>query len=341
MSVQVANIHDAFFRQSLSDPALAGAFLREHLPPEVARLLGPEAPERCPGTFVDEELRQHHTDLLFRVHLEGARDAFAYILVEHKSTPDQGARLQLLRYVVRILAQWYEREQRLPLPAVLPLLAHQGPQEWKFSCELVDLFGSVPEELRPYLPSFRHALVDLARMDDEALSGEARLRAFLKALKYARRQDLPHRLDVVLAEAPMLSKIDLLAILTYLNKGPIKVNHKLLLDAFEGVEIDPHVPARGWIGQGIYEDGLAQGRTEGLAEGLAEGRTEGLAEGLAEGAAKILLRLLQRRFGAVPDSLRRRILATDVAAIEAWAERAVDAPDLESIFGSNATPVPA
>jgi hypothetical protein len=42
MSSQFANIHDAFFRQSLSDPRLAGQFLREHLPPDVVGQLGPE-----------------------------------------------------------------------------------------------------------------------------------------------------------------------------------------------------------------------------------------------------------------------------------------------------------
>ena len=35
---------------------------------------------------------------------------------------------------------------------------------------------------------------------DEALSATARLRAFLKALKYCRRPDLPERLDIILAE---------------------------------------------------------------------------------------------------------------------------------------------
>ena len=58
------------------------------------------------------------------------------------------------------------------------------PKGWKYSCEFASLFGSVPEPLRPYLPSFRHALVDLGQIEDRDLSGQARLRAFLKALKY-------------------------------------------------------------------------------------------------------------------------------------------------------------
>src|SRR5579862_3751371 len=126
MSNPVVNAHDAFFKQVLSDPKLADTFLREHLPADVVGLLGPEPPEPVPGSFVDEDLRQHHSDLLFRVRLKTGSGAFAYVLMEHKSTPDQAARLQLLRYVVRLLTQWYEQNEELPLPPVLPLLVHQG-----------------------------------------------------------------------------------------------------------------------------------------------------------------------------------------------------------------------
>lgn len=42
-------------------------------------------------------------------------------------------------------------------------------------------------------PSFRHVLVDLGRVADERLSAQPRLRAHLKALKYARRQTSPRR----------------------------------------------------------------------------------------------------------------------------------------------------
>ena len=54
--------------------------------------IGPEPPEQVLGSFVDEELRQHHSDVLFRVRLKTGSDAFAYVLLEHKSSSDSGAR---------------------------------------------------------------------------------------------------------------------------------------------------------------------------------------------------------------------------------------------------------
>jgi hypothetical protein len=236
--------------------------------------------------------------------------------MEHKSSPDPGARLQLLRYVVRMLVQWYDQnKQQLPLPPVLPLLAHQGPEGWTLSCEFADLFGSVPEPLRPYLPSFRHALVDLPLIDDRALSAEARLRAFLKALKYSRRPELPDCIDLVLAEAPGLEDKDLLVILTYLDRGSIALDNKVMHEALQRLVPDRKELIMGWLTQPYYD--------------------KGKAEGEARGEAKILTRLLERRFGAIPAALHQRIFAADVASIETWVERAFEAPDLQSVFDSN------
>src|ERR1700761_7763930 len=91
-------LHDGFFKQALSDPRSASIFLREHLPRDVAALLGPELPEPVPASFVDERSKQHHADLLFRVRLKDGCDALVFILIEHKSAPQRLARLQLLRY---------------------------------------------------------------------------------------------------------------------------------------------------------------------------------------------------------------------------------------------------
>ena len=316
MSKPPANFHDAFFKQALSDPDLAGRFLREHLPEDLVELLCPEAPEPIPGSFVDEELREHHSDLLFRLRLRTGGNAFVYLLLEHKSCQDQAARLQLLRYVVRMLIDWYKQnKEQLPLPAVLPLLAHQGPGNWKFSCEFVDLFGPIQEPLRRYLPSFQHALVDLPLIDDRKLSTQARLRAFLMALKYMRRPDFADCIDVVLAEALGLEKKDFLVILTYLDKRPGAINHKVIHEALGRLAPDRKEKIMGWITQPYYDKGKAEGR--------------------AEGEAKLLSRFLEKRFGVVPSTLRDRLYAADVNTIEKWAERAFDAPDLQSVFESN------
>ncbi len=78
----------------------------------------------------------------------------------------------------------------------------------------------------------------------------------------------------------------------------------------------------GWITQPYFEDGLEQGR----------------AQGRAEGQAKSLVRLLENRFGTLPNPLRAQVLNAEVQSLDAWLDRAFDAPDLQAVF---AEPAPA
>src|SRR5580698_8739293 len=309
MSKPSSNLHDAFFKSFMSKPDLAGRFLREHLPSEIAELLAPEMPELLPGSFVDEHLAQHHSDLLFSLRLKTGDPALAYVLLEHKSSPDSGTPLQLLRYIVRILAKWYDEHERLPLPVVLPLVAHQGPEVWTFSTAFIDLFGSVPEPLRPYLVSFRHVLVDLPRIRDDALSIDTRLGAYLKALKYARRRDLAERLAVILV--PELADMDMVRILRYIDRGPIFVSGESLQAPLRLLERNRRENIMGHVSREIEARGEAKGR------------------------AVALLQLLEKRFGTVSSHIRERIVTADIASIEAWFDQALDSQDLNSVFGAS------
>jgi hypothetical protein len=150
----------------------------------------------------------------------------------------------------------------------------------------------------------------LARVGDGSLSTEVRLRAFLKALKYCRRTDLPDRIDVLLAEAPVLADDDLTKILSYLDKGSTLLNTGVMREALLRVVPGQTEKIMGCMTQPFYD------------------------KGKAEGEAIILARLLERRFGRLPEPERLRIFAADVQSIERWSERVFDAPDLQSIFDS-------
>lgn len=65
-------------------------------------------------------------------------------------------------------------------------------------------------------------------------------------------------------------------------------------------------------------------------------RAEGESRGEARGEARLLLRVLRRRGFALGAELEARVLATtDVARIERWADRALDAASLDTIFADD------
>ncbi len=70
----------------------------------------------------------------------------------------------------------------------------------------------------------------------------------------------------------------------------------------------------------------------GLAKGLAKGRIEGWAGGRIEGQAELLLGLIQRRFGPVPDDVTQRIQTAQTAQLQAWSLNVLDAVTLEDVF---------
>lgn len=66
---------------------------------------------------------------------------------------------------------------------------------------------------------------------------------------------------------------------------------------------------------------------------LQEGRQQGLQEGRQEGEAALLLRMLERRFGPVPEKVSERIRAADSIALEEWGLRLLDAGSIEDVIG--------
>jgi hypothetical protein len=199
-------VHDSLFKYLLTQRDVAGRFLHERLPTWLVQQLAGAPPEIVPGSFVDEELRQSQTDVLLRLPLKDSGDLLLYCLLEHKARPERLARVQLARYVIRILEKWYHTNPDGPMPAVLPVIVHNGPRPWAYSTELRELAGPYPDVIQRHLLSLNHIVVDLCRVDDEALSEDLRLRAGLMALKHGtrEREDLISHLDIVLADVPGL-----------------------------------------------------------------------------------------------------------------------------------------
>lgn len=112
-----------------------------------------------------------------------------------------------------------------------------------------------------------------------------------------------------------MSEKDLVLILDYLDGGPVGVGDTLMREALQRLVPEQTERIMGKWTQTYFDQGKAEGRTEG--------------------GAKVLARLIEKRFGAVSPQLRRRIFSADVATLEAWAVRVSDAPDLRSVFESN------
>ena len=115
---EIDNPHDKFFKEMFGQPDIAADFIANYLPAEVVGELDLSAPELVKDSFVDANLQEHFSDLLYKVKLRGAKaEAFIFFLFEHKSVPDAWVALQILRYLLEIWEQC-KREGAKKLPQI-------------------------------------------------------------------------------------------------------------------------------------------------------------------------------------------------------------------------------
>ena len=68
-------------------------------------------------------------------------------------------------------------------------------------------------------------------------------------------------------------------------------------------------------------------------QGVREGLEQGLEQGLERGKREVLLRLVRRRFGELPEWVTTRLEAGSAAELDQWTERILVARDLDEMFG--------
>lgn len=141
--------HDALFKATFRQPDLARSELELVLPADVRAHLDLATLSVCPGSFIDPELQQTHSDLLYAVRTARGGEALVYVLFEHQSSPDAGMAFRFLRYVVRVWERWLEEHRGAKtLPIVLPVLLHHGEGTWASSPELARMIDASPGAAR-------------------------------------------------------------------------------------------------------------------------------------------------------------------------------------------------
>jgi predicted transposase/invertase (TIGR01784 family) len=74
----------------------------------------------------------------------------------------------------------------------------------------------------------------------------------------------------------------------------------------------------------VYQEAKSEGITEGKAAGITEGKAAGIVEGQLQEGRSLILRLLHRRIGTVPEVLQSQIETLSLNDIEALGEALLD-----------------
>ena len=67
-----------------------------------------------------------------------------------------------------------------------------------------------------------------------------------------------------------------------------------------------------------------EAKEEGIEQGIEQGVVQGIVQGIVQGERAIILRLLNRRVGTLPESITNKIADLSIEQIETLAEELLD-----------------
>ena len=189
----INNPHDAAFKSAFQKKEVALSFFQNYFPQEIRQHIDFNHLELGNKTYVDEKLREKHSDIIYKTKLKGS-DAFLYILFEHQSTPDPMMIFRLLCYMVNIWKEYLDQHPETKcLPVIFPAVLYHGKTKWNASRTLGGLI-ECDDIFSEYLPDFTYKIYDLGDYQDEMLilSEHMALSVVLYLFKHIFDKDFQH-----------------------------------------------------------------------------------------------------------------------------------------------------
>lgn len=266
--------HDATFRQFLSQPTIARDFMALHLPAEFLALCDLDTLKLESGAFVEQDLRQYFSDILYSLKTTSRDDGYIHVLIEHQSSPDRHMAFRLMRYAIAAMQRHLDAGHK-KLPLVIPVLFYSGKRSpYPYSTRWLDEFSVPAYASRLYSNAF--PLVDVTVIPDEDIVGHRSMAALTLLQKHIHQRDLAELIDklapVILAG--YLSSSQVISLVNYLLQAGETADADLFVRTL-AQRVPQHEDALMTIAQQLEQKGIEKGLQLGEQRGLAKGRSEG------------------------------------------------------------------
>ncbi|MDI6537317.1 Rpn family recombination-promoting nuclease/putative transposase [Pantoea ananatis] len=280
--------HDATFRQFLTQPEIARDFMELHLPAELRTVCDLSTLKLESGSFVEDDLRQYFSDVLYSLKTAQGDDGYVHVLIEHQSSPDKHMAFRLLRYAVAAMQRHLEAGHK-KLPLVIPVLFYTGKRRpYPYSTRWLDEFTDPALANRLYSTAF--PLVDVTIIPDEEIAEHRSMAALTLLQKHIHQRDLAELVDklVPVLLAGYLSSSQVVSLIHYIVQAGETADAEALVR-----ELAHRVPQHGDALMTIAQQLEQKGMEKGMEKGIQLGREEGRSEGEREATLKIARTMLQ------------------------------------------------
>ena len=304
---EIANPHDKFFKEIITDKENALDFIQAVLPENLCKNFDFSTLAIDNNSYVDEELRENFSDVIYNCEYKNKNNVKITLLFEHKSYNVKYPRLQILRYMLNI---WNTAEkQRKELTPVIPIVLYHGKEEWN-SKPLCDYFPYLDDTLKCYIPEFDYLLLDLSRYSDKEIRDNLFKRAILETAMLLMKNIFDEeKLENNLENYLEISKL-------YLNeeKG-LKFLKSFILYIYNAgdMEVDTIIEKVSKVSKEGGDTTMSTATKlieQGKKEGIKEGEKKGEKKGKLLERQNILIYFLKQKFG-------KKITDEDCAVIKA------------------------
>ena len=255
-------------------------FLEIHLPVELRELCDLNTLHLESGSFIEESLKGHSTDVLYSVQMQG-NPGYLHVVIEHQSKPDKKMAFRMMRYSIAAMHRHLEADHD-KLPLVVPILFYQGEATpYPLSMCWFDMFYSPELARRVYNSPF--PLVDITITPDDEIMQHRRIAILELLQKHIRQRDLMLLLEqlVTLIDEGYTSGSQLVAMQNYM----LQRGHTEQADLFYGVVRDRETGGESMmtLAQWFEEKGIEKGMEKGIERGIEKGMVKGIEIGIEKG----------------------------------------------------------
>lgn len=266
--------HDATFRQFLSQPTIARDFMELHLPAALLALCDLNTLKLESGAFVEEDLRQYFSDVLYSMKTTSREDGYIHVLIEHQSSPDKHMAFRLMRYAIAAMQRHLDAgNKRLPL--AIPVLFYSGKRSpYPYSTRWLDEFAMPVLASELYGNAF--PLVDVTVIPDEDIIGHRSMAALTLLQKHIHQRELTELIDKLapVLLAGYLSSSQVISLVHYLLQAGETADADIFVRTL-AQRVPQHEDALMTIAQQLEQKGIEKGIQLGEQRGLEKGRSEG------------------------------------------------------------------
>jgi len=335
--------HDAAYKNLFSNAEMVASLIRDFVPESFVTDLDFSTLERCSGSYVTDDIRERHDDIVWRV-LWKEKWIYIYLLLEFQRRPDKWMAVRILNYITLLwqdLIKTGKLKNHDLLPPVFPIVLYSGSEKWTAAVELSELLFPVTGPLAAYQPNQKYFLLEENGISDEELNRSEGIASLLMRLERVEPHEIVCVVDDILdrlraSEYDHLRKAFKAWIVLMIGSriGMDEVN----TDSLDLQEVRAMLAEKMTQWENAYiQKGVLMGRTEGISlgrmEGISMGRAEGISMGESRGVRLALLDLLESRFGVIPQTISSLVgMITDTRKLRSLTRFALQTTSLEAFL---------